>query len=53
MQPDEEDIEASNKGAIQTSFEAWRDGTGHVFDLLAPDAKWTTVRELSCIEDLQ
>ena len=38
-----EDIEARNKETIRASFQAWRDGTGRVFDLLAPDAKWTVV----------
>jgi ketosteroid isomerase-like protein len=32
-----------NKDAIRKGFQAWRDGTGSVFDLLAPDAKWTIV----------
>ena len=41
--PAEKDIESHNKEAIQASFRAWRDGTGRVFDLLAPDAKWTIV----------
>src|SRR5579862_4222463 len=33
--------EARNKETIQAGFQAWRDGTGRVFDLLAPDATWT------------
>jgi ketosteroid isomerase-like protein len=37
------DVEAKNKAAIQTGFKAWRDGTGSVFDLLTPDARWTIV----------
>ena len=37
----DEDLETRNKETIQASFKAWRDGTGRVFDLLAPDAKWT------------
>jgi ketosteroid isomerase-like protein len=37
----EKSIEARNKETIQASFQAWREGTGRVFDLLAPDAKWT------------
>jgi ketosteroid isomerase-like protein len=41
MRPDEEDIESRNKEAIQASFNAWRAGTGRVFDLLAQDANWT------------
>jgi len=39
----DKDIEASNKRAVQAGFDAWRTGTGGVFDLLAPDAKWTIV----------
>jgi uncharacterized protein len=35
--------EARNKEIIQAGFEAWRNGTGGVFNLLAPDAKWTIV----------
>jgi ketosteroid isomerase-like protein len=38
-----EDIEAKNKKTVQAGFEAWRNGTGGVFDLLASDAKWTIV----------
>ena len=41
MQTEEEDIESRNKEAIRASFNAWRDGTGRVFDLLAQDANWT------------
>jgi len=37
------DVEAKNKEIVQAGFTAWRDGTGSVFDLLAPDAKWTIV----------
>lgn len=39
----EKDIEARNKKVIQAGFDAWKDGTGSPFDLLAPDAKWTIV----------
>jgi uncharacterized protein len=35
--------EARNKETIRASFEAWREGTGSVFDLLAEDAKWTVL----------
>lgn len=35
------DVEARNKAAVQKSFDAWRDGTGSPFDLLADDARWT------------
>jgi uncharacterized protein len=37
------DIETRNKEIVQAGFEAWRKGTGGVFNLLAPDAKWTIV----------
>jgi ketosteroid isomerase-like protein len=37
------DTEGRNKQADQAGFDAWRNGTGSVFDLLAPDAKWTIV----------
>ncbi|HWB95703.1 MAG TPA: nuclear transport factor 2 family protein [Bryobacteraceae bacterium] len=43
MQAAEKDITARNKEAIQEGFKAWRNGTGGVFDLLAPDARWTIV----------
>lgn len=36
-------IEASNRQIIQTGFQAWRNGTGNIFDLLRADAKWTIV----------
>jgi ketosteroid isomerase-like protein len=39
----EKDVEVRNKEAIRAGFEAWRNGTGSVFELLAPDAKWTIV----------
>jgi uncharacterized protein len=35
------DVEARNKQLIRAGFDAWRNGTGSVFDLLAPDAEWT------------
>ena len=39
----ESNIQAHNKQLVQAGFEAWRNGTGGVFDLLAADAKWTIV----------
>lgn len=36
-------MEARNKEIIQAGFDAWRAGTGRVFDLLAPDVKWTVL----------
>jgi ketosteroid isomerase-like protein len=38
-----EDVQARNKQAIAAGFEAWRNGTGSVFDLLTPEASWTVV----------
>ncbi|TYT26592.1 nuclear transport factor 2 family protein [Luteimonas viscosa] len=32
---------AANEALIRTAFDAWRAGTGGVFDLLADDAQWT------------
>jgi ketosteroid isomerase-like protein len=37
------DIKTRNLELVQAGFDAWRNGTGSVFDLLAPDAKWTIV----------
>lgn len=37
------DVEAHNKHAVQSAFDAWRAGTGTVFDLLEPGASWTIV----------
>ncbi|HXO43851.1 MAG TPA: nuclear transport factor 2 family protein [Candidatus Cybelea sp.] len=37
------DVEAQNKHLVQIGFDKWRDGTGSVFEFLAPDAKWTIV----------
>ncbi len=39
----QDDVEARNKQAVQAGFDAWRNGTGNIFDLLAPDAQWTIV----------
>ena len=36
-------ISEYNKAVIRRAFEAWRAGTGSVFDLLTPDATWTIV----------
>ncbi|MBP1886369.1 nuclear transport factor 2 family protein [Sinorhizobium mexicanum] len=35
------ETEGRNKAAIQSSFDAWRAGTGSPYDLLAVDARWT------------
>lgn len=39
----QDDVETRNRRAVQTGFDNWRNGTGSIFDLLAPDAKWTIV----------
>nr|ACN18073.1 conserved hypothetical protein [uncultured bacterium BLR5] len=39
----QDSIEDRNRRAVQAGFDNWRSGTGSVFDLLAPDAKWTIV----------
>lgn len=36
-------VQERNKETVGRAFEAWRSGTGSVFDLLEPDAKWTIV----------
>jgi ketosteroid isomerase-like protein len=43
MQATEKDLETRNKQTVQAEFDAWRNGTGSPFDLLAADAKWTIV----------
>lgn len=35
------DEEQNNRALIAQSFDAWRDGTGGPYDLLAEDAVWT------------
>lgn len=37
------EIESSNKERVRTAFQAWSDGTGGPFALLADDAQWTIV----------
>jgi ketosteroid isomerase-like protein len=39
----QDDVETRNKQVIEAGFDAWRKGTGSVFDLLAPDATWTII----------
>ncbi len=44
MRATEKDVQPQgNKQLVQAAFDAWRNGTGGVFDLLARDAKWTIV----------
>jgi uncharacterized protein len=35
--------EARNRALVETSFAAWREGTGSPYDLLAEDVNWTIV----------
>lgn len=35
--------EAQNRAVVERSFDAWQNGTGSPFDLLADDAAWTIV----------
>lgn len=37
------ETEARNLALVQAAFEAWRNGAGSPFDLLAEDASWTIV----------
>jgi uncharacterized protein len=36
-----QDQRESNRELVRVAFQKWRDGTGGVFDLLAPEATWT------------
>lgn len=36
-------VAATNKAIVEQSFDAWRNGTGSPFDLLAENATWTIV----------
>ena len=35
------DEEGRNRAAIAAALQAWANGTGSPYDLLAPDARWT------------
>ena len=37
------DVQSRNKELVEKGFNAWREGTGSPFDLMASDAKWTIV----------
>jgi uncharacterized protein len=37
------DVETQNKEIVRAGFDAWRKGSGSLFDHLTPDAKWTIV----------
>jgi ketosteroid isomerase-like protein len=34
-------LEAQNEDVVRRAFDAWSAGTGHVFDILSPDIRWT------------
>ena len=36
-------VELQNKALVEAGFDAWRNGTGSPYDLLAEDATWTIV----------
>jgi len=38
-----DEVESRNKQIVKEAFDEWAAGTGGVFDLLAPDARWTIV----------
>jgi hypothetical protein len=38
-----DDVEATNKQLVQAGFDNWKNDAGSIYDLLAPDAKWTIV----------
>jgi uncharacterized protein len=38
-----DDIEARNKATVEAGFDAWKNGTGSPYDLLAANATWTIV----------
>jgi ketosteroid isomerase-like protein len=37
------DTQARNKAIVERAFDAWKNGTGGPYDLLAEDASWTIV----------
>jgi ketosteroid isomerase-like protein len=43
MAETKDEIETRNKAVVQSSFDAWKAGTGSPYDLLADEASWTIV----------
>jgi ketosteroid isomerase-like protein len=43
MNKEHSETETHNLELVQVGFERWREGTGSVYDLLAPTAQWTIV----------
>ncbi len=43
MAQSKDDVPARNKALVEDRFNAWRNGTGNPFELLADEASWTIV----------
>ena len=43
MNKERSETETRNLELVKVGFERWREGTGSVYDLLAPTAQWTIV----------
>ena len=43
MSNEHSETETRNLELVQVGFERWKEGTGSVYDLLAPTAQWTIV----------
>src|ERR671932_249959 len=43
MSNENSETETRNLELVQVGFERWKEGTGSVYDLLAPTAQWTIV----------
>lgn len=43
MKRSHHEVEARNLELVMSGFDRWQKGTGSVFDLLSPTAKWTIV----------
>ena len=43
MAQSEDEIRARNEATVEAAFEAWQNGTGTPYDLLADDVVWTIV----------
>jgi uncharacterized protein len=43
MTQSKEEIRTHNRALVEERFQAWRDGTGNPFELLANEATWTIV----------
>ena len=43
MSNEHSETETHNLELVQVGFERWKEGTGSVYDLLAPTAQWTIV----------